>query len=109
MSKLATCSAAVIVAVVMLHSQRTATSQPPLSPPDASVWRMSMGPNAGGNSGTQLGPATAGDRVAWWNENSMSPGKDDDAEYREERNACESLGGDARIHCLEYAKLRYGH
>jgi len=106
MSKLATGTAAVAIAVMMLHGQRTASSQPSPLFPETSIWRVSMGPDPGGKSGTQLAPAPS-EHIAWWTSASASS-NDDEAEYRQERRACESLAGDARNHCVEYAKLRYG-
>jgi hypothetical protein len=32
----------------------------------------------------------------------------EEAEYRMQRDECESLPGDARNHCIEYVKLRFG-
>jgi len=108
MSKLATGTATVVVAVMMLHGQRAATSQPPSFFLQRSLWQVSMGPDPGGKSGTQLGPTAPRDPVAWWTRPPSAFGNDDEAEYRQERRACESLAGDARNHCVEYAKLRYG-
>jgi len=109
MSKLVTGTAAIVVAVVvMLYGQPAATSHASAFPPDASLWRVSMGPNPGGKSATQLAPPVARDPLAWHTEPTSAAGTNDEAEYRQERRACESLAGDARNHCVEYAKLRYG-
>jgi hypothetical protein len=108
MSKLATGTAAVAIAVMMLHGQRTATSQPSALFPETSIWLVSMGPDPGGKSGTQLAPTPPSEHISWWTSAASASNKDDEAEYRQERRACESLAGDARNHCMEYAKLRYG-
>jgi hypothetical protein len=108
MSKLVTGTAAVVVAVMMLHGQRTATSQPSAFFPETSIWRVSMGPDPGGNSGAQFRPSAPREPIAWWIRPASASSNDDEAEYQQERRACESLAGDARNHCVEYAKLRYG-
>jgi hypothetical protein len=97
MSKLAIGTAAVAIAVMMLHGQRTATSQPSALFQETSSSRVSMSPRTDGEPKTQ-----------WWPRAAVTPSNDDEAEYRQERRACESLAGDARNHCVEYAKLRYG-
>ena len=97
MSRFVTGAAAVVVAVMMLHGQRTATSQPSAFLQETISSRVSMSPGPGGEPGTQ-----------WWAQAASISSNDDEAEYRQERRACESLAGDARNHCVEYAKLRYG-
>ena len=108
MSKLVSGTAAVVVAVMMLHGQRTATSQPSAFFPETSIWRVSMGPDPGGKSATELGPTAPPAPLAWWTGAASASSNDDEAEYQQERRVCESLAGDARNHCVEYAKLRYG-
>jgi hypothetical protein len=108
MSKLVTGIAAVALAVMMLHGQRPATPQPSAFLPATSAWQVSRGPEAGGDSGTQFGAGAPRGPIAWWMRPASASTNDDEAEYQQERRACESLAGDARNHCVEYAKLRYG-
>ena len=105
MFKLATGAAVFVASVILLQGQRTATSQLWSLPVDADTWHLSMGPAPGGKSGTQgTADPVSGKQLA----SATSTLVDDEAEYRRERSACESLTGDARNHCVEYAKLRYG-
>lgn len=106
MFKFATGMAMVGVSLFMLHGPRASGPQPVPSP-DTHVVQLAMGAELGAKSGGQSA-ATAPPSELTPSEQSTEPGSEEDAEYRAERCACESLMSDARNHCLEYAKLRYG-
>jgi hypothetical protein len=106
MFKFATGMVMVAVSLFMLHGPRASVSQP-LQLPDTNLWQLAMGTEPGAKSGGQSIPAPPPNQSASPGQ-STEPGSEEDAEYRAERCACESLMSDARNHCLEYAKLRYG-
>jgi hypothetical protein len=107
MFRFATAMAMVGISLLMLHGPRASVYDPMEQLRDANVWQPTTGPDPGGRSATQLVPAHPPDRVASTGRLAEACDKDN-TEYQAERHACESLTGDARNHCLEYAKLRYG-
>jgi hypothetical protein len=106
MSKFATSIAMVGVSLFMLYGPRASISQPVL-PSDTNIGQLAMGTEPGVKSGRQSISVPPPNEIASPGQ-SGEPGSEEDAEYRAERCACESLVSDARNHCLEYAKLRYG-
>jgi hypothetical protein len=106
MFKFATGMAMVGASLFMLHGP-LASGPPPVPLPHTHGVQLAMGVEPGAKSGGQSAP-TAPPSQLTPSEQLMEPGSEEDAEYRAERCACESLMSDARNHCLEYAKLRYG-
>lgn len=107
MSKFATQIAVVGVSLFMLHGPGVSVPQDVEQLPDTNIWQMTMGPDAGARSATQSVPALPPEWVASTGQPAGAR-SEEEAEYQAERRACEALASDARNHCLEYAKLRYG-
>lgn len=106
MFKFATGVAMVGVSLFMLHGPRASGPQPSQLA-DTNVWQLAMGTEPGARPGGQPVPTPQASQLTSPGQ-STEPGSEEDVEYRAERCACESLMSDARNHCLEYAKLRYG-
>ena len=106
MFKFATGMATVGISLFILHGPR-ASGPEPVQLLDTNVWQLALGPDTGSKSGGQSIPTSPPNLMASPGQ-SGEPSSAEDAEYRAERCACESLTSDARNHCLEYAKLRYG-
>jgi hypothetical protein len=106
MFKFATGMAMVGVSLLMLYGPSASVPEPLQRSPDTNIWPAMMGPDLGGRSATQSVPALPPNRVVLSAHPAATPS--DDAEYRAEQRACEALVRDARNHCLEYARLRYG-
>jgi hypothetical protein len=106
MFKSATAIAMVGVSLCLLHTPRASVPQSFQQFPDTNVGQETTGADLAVKTGTATVPTSPPRRV-------VGPGQqaeaqtEEDAEYQAERRVCESLTGDARSHCLEYAKLRY--
>jgi hypothetical protein len=95
--------AMVAVSLCMLHGPHASVPQSFEPSANTSIWQLTTGPDA---VGTATVPAA---QLVVRSRQQTGAQTEEDAEYRAERRACESLTSDARNHCLEYAKLRYRH